>query len=134
MSESSFIDPHPEIDSCYHWYIVTVTEPWIHFNSHVDQLVEIAEKAEKPFVVIFTAQTDIPSGNPIPHLRRLIKVINQYDVFAGFLMCLPEDMSLARNFMTFVGNLSSWGDKVSFPYSYEDAENKARELLATHIS
>lgn len=72
-------------ESLYFWYFENDTT-WDELHLQLDELVRIARHAEQPIHIVAFAAQRVPRGNPLPHLKRLIVIVNKHDCIANFVI------------------------------------------------
>lgn len=72
---------------------------WNDFHESIDKLKTQAQNTNKPFNIIATTTGQMPRGNALSHLRRLIKVIGDYDVIERFIIVNHKQNPIGQAFV-----------------------------------
>ena len=95
---------------------------WDDFHTGLDQLIEQANDASKPFSVIATTTGRMPQGKALSHLKRLIKIVNENDIIERFVVINNKQNPVGQAFVSMALKLFSWNDKLQIVQSEEDAQ------------
>jgi len=78
---------------------------WTEYNELLDSLSQIVEVAVEPLCLIFVPAIDMPGGNPLPHIRRLINFLHPDSKLAEMIVVLPAWMSIASMMLRITAKL-----------------------------
>lgn len=122
----SAIQPHPEIPRCLYW----VYEPetgWYGYNTELDRLMDILSHEAEPVYLILHPQGDIPSGNPIPHMSRIVKIARDDPMLIKVYVIMDSSWSLAKIFANVINRVVGFGTWVELVGSYDEAVSRVFE-------
>lgn len=71
---------------------------WNGYNLQLDELRDIINGLDEPHVVIFMPTADMPPGNPLPHIQRLIRVASDLPNLVRVLGIIPNDHRVGQTF------------------------------------
>lgn len=97
------------------------TSTWEDFHLAVDQLKEQAKNATGSFCIIATTTGQMPRGNALSHLKRLIKVVGDYDVIERFVVINHKQNPVGQAFIGMALKLFAGHDKLRIVQSEEEA-------------
>lgn len=96
MDAVRFDTEHPQL---LRWdFDPSAVDGWNGFNQQLDAVRDIIRESEQPIVVLFTPLKDMPRGNPMIHIQRLMRVATSEPQFVRFIAILPADMRIAEVF------------------------------------
>ena len=104
----------------YYWYTDDQTT-WDDFHIRLDNLTQQIAAAAEPFsVVVFTSNKQ-PTGNPLPHLRRLLRIVSKSDMIAAFIVINVKGNMVAQHLTQFAMRTFGSSDKMHIVRSEEEA-------------
>ncbi|GAB5492246.1 MAG: hypothetical protein Phog2KO_24610 [Phototrophicaceae bacterium] len=97
------------------------TTTWDDFTECLDNLIIQAENATEAFSIIATTTGQMPRGNALSQLRRLINIVGDYDTINHFIIINHKRNPVGQAFMTMALQLFSKHDKLKIVLSEEEA-------------
>ena len=97
------------------------TTTWNDFHESIDKLKTQAQSAETPFSVIATTTGQMPRGNALSHLRRLIQVVGDYDTITHFVIVNYKQNPIGQAFVGMALKLFSGHNKLKIVTSEKEA-------------
>lgn len=71
---------------------------WDEFNILLSQLIELSDDIEEPYCLIFNPLNDMPRGNPLPHIKRMTRFMEDEAKFEHMIAIVPKWMKIAAMF------------------------------------
>ena len=97
------------------------TTTWEDFHQGIDNLKEQAQNTDKTFSVIARTTGQMPRGNALSHLKRLIKDVGDYAVIERFVVINHKQNPVGQAFVGMALKLFSGHDKLRIVQSEEEA-------------
>ncbi len=94
---------------------------WEDFHKGIDGLKEQAQEATEPFSIIVTTTGQMPRGNALSHLKRLIKIVGNYDMIERFVVINHKQNPVGQAFVGMALKLFAQHDKLKIVQSEEEA-------------
>lgn len=71
---------------------------WDEFNLLLSDLTQLSRERQAPYSLIFYPSVDMPRGNPMPHLKRMMRVMDEDPHFEHMIAIVPDWMRIAATF------------------------------------
>ena len=97
------------------------TTTWEDFHGAIDELKQQAQDSTDSFSVIATTTGQMPRGNALSHLKRLIKVVGDYEVIERFVVINHKQNPVGQAFVGMALKLFAGHDKLRLVQSEEEA-------------
>lgn len=124
---------HPDWVQSVYWEFDPV-EGWDSFHQGLDQLVDHTENCAEPFFLIFHPSGDVPKGNPIPHMRRIIQLSKQNDMVIQTIIIMKSNWLIAQTFAKLLNKLMALEPEVKLVFSVEEAHSVHEKQLTARQS
>lgn len=107
---------------------------WDVYNEKLSELIALARQSETPICFIFEPSIDMPKGNPMPHIKRTIKIVDEEANIAQMFVILPKSFAIAKIFAQLTQKLFNSDSSMSMCDDRADALAKAEAVLAEQSS
>jgi hypothetical protein len=111
------------------WLHIEKSESWVDYNRALEDLALYAAKAQTTLYVIVQPEHDIPSGNPLPHMRRFTDIVKREGRIRKAFVVLPRTLPMATAFVRVGQRVFGFGDAIQLVASTEDALAAFREAV-----
>lgn len=93
---------------------------WEGYNEGLTELYDFlqagdqegGQTASQAYYVIFRPEADVPPGNPLPHMKRLIDMAKDHPRILRMYVVMPRTWPLAKVFARVAGSVFGFGDAV----------------------
>lgn len=116
------IQHDPELEQLL-WWNYDPRTGWDGFNLQLNDVRDTVLNSHRPLVVFFNPLGDMPHGNPIPHIQRLVRICADNDNFLRFVAIVPVNMTIAQTFAKITTKALRIDQHVDVVYRQEDALN-----------
>lgn len=107
---------------------------WDQYHDVCDRAAKMMESVSHRVDIIFTAEVDVPSGNPLPHFKRACVRLQEAGNLGYCISVVPINIPLARVFMSLVYRAYGISNKFQNVYSLEEAHQMINESRAQAAS
>lgn len=77
-------------------------QSWDDFNALLSDLMNLTKDLPEPYCLIFDPAHDMPKGNPLPHIRRMMRYMENEPKFEHMIAIVPGWMKIAATFARLV--------------------------------
>jgi len=111
---------HPDWSGCIYWEFDPV-DGWEGYHQELDQIAERAKNATEPFIIIFEPSGDIPRGNPITHMRRIVQVSKSNKMITRTIIMLESNWFIAKAFANLLNKVMLLEPEVKLVFGIDEA-------------
>lgn len=84
---------------------------WTEYHDLLDTFNAYTRSHPTPFCMVFYPTVDMPSGSPLPHIKRMVTMMQQNAKIAHLIVVMPPGMIIAQRFAElstklFVGHIT----------------------------
>lgn len=107
---------------------------WEAYHEELDSIVAHAEETKTPFFLIFLPGGDVPKGNPMTHMRRLVQFSKSKGQIIHTIIVMGTTWIVARAFVKTLNRFLSLEPEVKIVFSMEEARQVYSEARNKSVS
>lgn len=119
---------HPDWAHAIHWEF-NPQDGWDGFHLGLDEIVNHAENTQEPFFFIFNPAGDVPKGNPIPPMRRIIQFSKKNSMVIQTIIIMDSNWLIAKTFAKLLNKMMSLEPEVKLAFGLDEARKIHRKSL-----
>lgn len=120
---------NPEWGQSLYWQFDPRTG-WEGYHEQLDEIVAYAKTASEPFILVFHPQGDVPKGNPMNHMQRIIKISKNEKNILQTIVIMQSSWFVAKAFVRIINRVMSLEPDVMLIFSMEEAKAIHAKTLA----
>ena len=113
---------HPDWARSIYWKF-NPAEGWGGFHQELDEIARYANNAKEPFFIIFEPTGDVPKGNPIPPMRRIIQFSKQNSMVIQTIIIMESNWLIAKTFAKLLNKMMSLEPEVQLAFGSDKARS-----------
>ena len=103
---------------------------WDQYHDMCNEAVKLLKSVPHRVDMIFVAEVDVPSGNPLPHFKRASVQLQSAENLGYCISVVPMNIPLARVFMSLIYRAYGISSKFQNVYSLEEAQQMIADSRA----
>lgn len=127
------IHNHPDWQQGIYWQF-NPKDGWTSYHQGLDEITEYSKETDKPFILVFHPSGDIPRGNPMHHMNRIVKISKTDEKLLQTIIIMESSWFLAKAFASVLNKIMSLEPEVKLVFSLEEAKATYANTLATQES
>jgi hypothetical protein len=103
---------------------------WDQYHDMCKEALELLQSVPHRVDIIFTAEVDVPSGNPLPHFKRASVLLQSVGNLGYCISVVPINIPLARVFMSLIYRAYGISSKFQNVYNLQEAHQMIADARA----
>lgn len=120
---------HPDWEQAIYWPF-NPKDGWEAYHHGLDEISDYAKNAE-PFILVMHPEGDVPKGNPLNHMRRIIQFSKTNAKVLQTIIIMEADWVFAKTFARVINKIMALEPEVKLVFSVEEAHDVHMATLAT---
>ena len=110
------------------------TVSWDQYHDMCNEAVMMLKSVPHRVDMIFVAEVDVPSGNPLPHFKRASVLLQSAHNLGYCISVVPLNIPLARVFMSLIYRAYGISSKFQNVYDLKEAQQMIADSRAQQAS
>lgn len=103
---------------------------WDGYHIELSEVSRIIRENPEPQILIFQPAGDVPRGNPVVHMRRLVNLSKTEPKIIKTIIIMGQDWFIAKAFVNLLSSLMSFEPEVKLVFSMDEARAEHQQTLA----
>ena len=106
---------------------------WEKYHEALDDLTHYAAEVTEPFILVFHPAGDVPKGNPMTHMRRIVTMSKTNPKILKTIIVMDNTWIFAKAFVRILSSIMDLEPEVKLVFGMEEARRVHAEALALQL-
>lgn len=108
-------------------------EGWNQYHADIDDIARfIDDNADETYYLIFKPLGDLPSGNPLTHMKRIIYLPEKHQNLKRVIIIVPGAWPMAKAFIAIVSRVMNLNRYVTIVSNEDEAMAEFKKRIAVN--